>query len=187
MDDIVRGILQARIVEWVDVPFSRGSSQARSPTLHADSLPAEPQGKPTGKPQGKSTGVGSLFLLPRIFPAQESNWGLLCCRQIVYQLNGDVINQLQDHKLTVMVSRRGGQNRGSGRWALFTAPLSPGKRGQHEETQETSGLLPAGRPVENPSLDTHASAGSGGRCEGLQAPHPKLNHLTDASAHRSTH
>ena len=122
MDDIVRGILQARIVEWVDVPFSRGSSQARSPTLHADSLPAEPQGKPTGKPRGKSTGVGSLFLLPRIFPAQESNWGLLCCRQIVYQLNGDVINQLQDHKLTVMVSRRGGQNRGSGRWALFTAP-----------------------------------------------------------------
>ena len=139
MDDTVRGILQARIVEWVDVPFSRGSSQPRSPTLQADSLPAEPQGKPTGKPQGKSTGVGSLFLLPRIFPAQESNWGLLCCRQIVYQLNGGVINQLQDHKLTVMVSRKG-QNRGSGRWALFTAALVPWQEGT------TRGNSGKGRP-----------------------------------------
>ena len=29
---IVRGILQARILEWVDVPFSRGSSQSRDLT-----------------------------------------------------------------------------------------------------------------------------------------------------------
>ena len=36
-----------------------------SPTLQADSLPAEPQGKP------KNTGVGSLSLLQRIFPTQE--------------------------------------------------------------------------------------------------------------------
>ena len=46
----VRGILQARILEWVAFPFSRGSSQprgwSRSPALQADSLPAEPQGKP---------------------------------------------------------------------------------------------------------------------------------------------
>ena len=27
MDDTVRGILQARIPEWVAIPFSRGSSQ----------------------------------------------------------------------------------------------------------------------------------------------------------------
>ena len=57
----VHGIVQARILEWVAFPFSRGSSQARSPALQADSLPAEPQGKP------KSTGVGSLSLLPQIF------------------------------------------------------------------------------------------------------------------------
>ena len=37
--------LQARILEWVALPFSRGSSQPRSPTLQ-DSLPAELQGKP---------------------------------------------------------------------------------------------------------------------------------------------
>ena len=55
--------------------------EPRSPTLRADSLPAEPQGKP------KNTGVGSLSLLQWIFPAQESNWGLLHCRQILYQLS----------------------------------------------------------------------------------------------------
>ena len=46
-----------------------------------DSLPAEPQGKP------KNTGVGSLSLLQQIFLTQESNWGLLHCRQILYQLS----------------------------------------------------------------------------------------------------
>ena len=32
MDYTVHGILQARILEWVALPFSRGSSQPRSPT-----------------------------------------------------------------------------------------------------------------------------------------------------------
>ena len=44
------GLLQARILEWVAFPFSRASShpeiESRSPTLQADSLPAEPQGSP---------------------------------------------------------------------------------------------------------------------------------------------
>ena len=39
------GILQARILKWVAIPFSWGSSQPRCPTLQADSLPAEPPGK----------------------------------------------------------------------------------------------------------------------------------------------
>ena len=30
MDYIVHGILQARILEWVAIPFSRGSSQPRN-------------------------------------------------------------------------------------------------------------------------------------------------------------
>ena len=42
----VHGILQARILEWVAIPFSRGSSQARSPALQADSLLSEQAGKP---------------------------------------------------------------------------------------------------------------------------------------------
>ena len=43
------GILQVRILEWVAVPFFRGSPQPwielRSPTLNADSSPSEPPGK----------------------------------------------------------------------------------------------------------------------------------------------
>ena len=43
------GILQARILKWVAIPFSRGSSQPRveprSPEFQADSLLSEPPGK----------------------------------------------------------------------------------------------------------------------------------------------
>ena len=77
MDYTVRGILPARILEWVAIPFSRGSQsrdQTQVSTLQADSLPAEPQEKP------KNTGVGSLPLLQQIFPTQESNQSLLRCR-----------------------------------------------------------------------------------------------------------
>ena len=85
MDYTIHGILQARILEWEDFPFSWGSSQARDRTqvsaLQADSLPAEPQGKP------KKTGVGSLSFLQGIFLTQESNQGLLHCRRILYQLS----------------------------------------------------------------------------------------------------
>ena len=37
----------ARILEWVAISFSRGSSQPRSLSLQAKSLPTEVQGKPT--------------------------------------------------------------------------------------------------------------------------------------------
>ena len=43
------------------------------------------QSWPQGKPN--NTGVGSLSLLQGIFPTQESNWGLLHCRWIPYQLS----------------------------------------------------------------------------------------------------
>ena len=45
----IHGILQARILEWVAIFFSRRSSSPRfepgSPALQADSLPSEPPGK----------------------------------------------------------------------------------------------------------------------------------------------
>ena len=62
-----------------DLPNS--GIKPRFPTVQADSLPAEPPGKP------KNTGVGSLSLLQQIFLTQESSWGLLHCRQILYQLS----------------------------------------------------------------------------------------------------
>ena len=76
------GILQARILEWVAMPSSKGSSQpkdqTRSPTFQAGSLLSEPPGKPT------NTAVGSLYLLQGIFLTQELNQGLLHCRRILY-------------------------------------------------------------------------------------------------------
>ena len=46
----LHGILQARILEWVAIPFSRhlpdSGIKPRSPALQADSLPSEPPGKP---------------------------------------------------------------------------------------------------------------------------------------------
>ena len=40
----VHGISKARILEWVAISFSRGSSWPRSPALQADSLPLSHQG-----------------------------------------------------------------------------------------------------------------------------------------------
>ena len=53
----------------------------RSPILQADSLPSELPGKP------ENTGVDSLFLLQGNFLTWESNWKLLHCKQILYQLS----------------------------------------------------------------------------------------------------
>ena len=72
---------------WSEQPFPSSGDlpnpgiEPRSPVLQADSLLAEPPGKP------KNTGVGSLSLLQWIFPTQELNWGLLHCRRILYQLS----------------------------------------------------------------------------------------------------
>ena len=52
-----------------------------SPALQVDSLPSKPPGKP------KNTGVGSLPLVQEIVLTQGSNWGLLHCRWILYQLS----------------------------------------------------------------------------------------------------
>ena len=83
MDYTVHEILQVRILEFGlpcpplgDLP--NPEIKPRSPTLQVDSLPSEPSGKP------KNTGVG---ILHGIFPTQESNWGLLHCRWILYQLS----------------------------------------------------------------------------------------------------
>ena len=66
---------------WRGQPFPspgdlpKPGNEPRFPTFQADSLPTELQVKP------KNTGVGSLSLLQQIFLTQESNQGLLHCRQ----------------------------------------------------------------------------------------------------------
>ena len=72
----VHGVSHARILEWVAMPSSSGSSQ---PGELNSGLPhywwilyhLSHQGSP------ENTGVGSLSLLQGNFPKQESNWGLL--------------------------------------------------------------------------------------------------------------
>ena len=107
----VHGILQAIILEWVAIPFTRDlpnpGIKSRSKALQTDSLPTEPQGKPKWSEScsvlsdslqshklcspwnspGQNTEVGSLSLLQGIFPTQESNPDLPHCRRILYQLS----------------------------------------------------------------------------------------------------
>ena len=81
----VHGIIQARMLAWVAVPFSMNlpnpGIEPRPPALQAYSLTAKPPGK------SKNTGVGSLSLLQRIFPTYELNQGVLHCRWLLYQLS----------------------------------------------------------------------------------------------------
>ena len=62
MDYTVHGILQAKNIGENILDLPNPGIEPRSPELQADSLPAEPPGKP------KNTGVGSLSLLQQIFP-----------------------------------------------------------------------------------------------------------------------
>ena len=80
--------------------LSRGSSQPRDETQVSHIaggffLPAESPGKL------KNTGVGSLSLLQQIFLTQESNQGLLHCRQSLYQLS------YQGSPITIEENREG--------------------------------------------------------------------------------
>ena len=91
MDYIVHGILQARIVEWVAVPWRR--KWQPTPVF----LPGESHGRrslvgysPRGRKESDTTEqlhFTSLTLLQGIFPTQALNPGLLHCRRILYQLS----------------------------------------------------------------------------------------------------
>ena len=102
------GILQARILEWVAIPFSRASSQPNClpmPLFTGDSpgkntgvgchsllqsiFPTQLFATPlfTGDSPGKNTGAGCHSLLQSIFPTQGLNPGLLHCRQVLSHLS----------------------------------------------------------------------------------------------------
>ena len=87
---------------WSGLPCP---SWSPSPALQVDSLPAEPPGKPN------NTGVGSLSLLQWIFPTQGSNWGLLHCRRILYQLSYREAQKLKLEWVAMPSSRGSSQPR----------------------------------------------------------------------------
>ena len=60
-----------------------GECESRS--VMSDSLGPHGLYSPWNSP-GQNTGVGSLSLFQGIFLTQESNWGLLHCRQILYRV-----------------------------------------------------------------------------------------------------
>ena len=80
----VHGILQASILEWLAIPFSKSESESQS--IMSKSLQPHGLYSPWNSP-GHHTGVGSLSLLQGIFPTQRSNPGLLHCRHVLYQLS----------------------------------------------------------------------------------------------------
>ena len=113
-DSLGQGFPQARILPSPG-GLPNSSIEPRSPALQADPLPAEPWGKP------KNTGVGSLSLLQEIFPTRESNWGLLHCRHILYQLTyqgspqglGPRFNHIPMWLLGPSIGRKHGSRAGS--------------------------------------------------------------------------
>ena len=79
------GILQARMLEWVAIPSSRGSIHSRD--VSQVSHIADEFFTVWATREALNIGVGSLALLQVIFPTQYSNQGLLHCRWILYQLS----------------------------------------------------------------------------------------------------
>ena len=77
----VHGILQARILEWVSISFSRGSSQLRDRTQVSHIAGGFFNIWTTREAQEYWKPIPS----PGIFLIQESNQGLLHCRRILYQ------------------------------------------------------------------------------------------------------
>ena len=75
----------SRILEWVPYPFSRGSSWPRDWTGVSSIADRLFTNWAIREAQEYWSGLPSL--LQWIFLTQESNWGLLHCRQILYQLS----------------------------------------------------------------------------------------------------
>ena len=86
----VHGILQAKLLEWVAMPFCSGFSPPRDWTHTSCLLQWQALSLPPGKPDGlsgNSTEMDFNFLLQGIFPTQGSNPGLPHCRQMLYHLS----------------------------------------------------------------------------------------------------
>ena len=83
-------------MRWLCQPLRAGPGMLQSESVRESEIRSvvsnslRPHGhySPWNSPD-QNTGVGSLPLLQQIFLAQESNWGLLHCRQVLYQLSSE--------------------------------------------------------------------------------------------------
>ena len=96
-DSSVPGILQARILEWVAISFSRKVKVAQSNSLQPHGLSARLLCLWSSPSQNSQ--LGSHSLLQEIFPIQGLNPGLPHCRQFLYRLSHQVLtkNGLSPH------------------------------------------------------------------------------------------
>ena len=118
----VHGILQARVLEWVVIPFSRGSSdpgiKSESPALQANSLPLSHQANSRNR-VGSQTQVCWTSLLQ-------------CSRDFWYIFNGlggESKDGMGLNRWMVLLFK---QQIGTEHWVLFSSPvmiLSFGSRG----------------------------------------------------------
>ena len=84
---VVHGILQARILEWVAFPFSRGFSQPRDQTQVCHIAGRFFTSWATREAQEYWSALTLRSFLQQIFPTQGLNPGIPYCRQILYQLS----------------------------------------------------------------------------------------------------
>ena len=93
-----------------------------------DPMDCSPQGSSVpGNSPGKNTGVGSLSLLPGIFPTQDLNGGLLHCRQILYRLCYQRL--------------RSGRKEVEGEWGRHLCPGLDSKSGTFTSVSRKSSML----------------------------------------------
>ena len=78
----VHGVLQARILQWVAVPSSRGSSRSRDWTQvsYGSCIGRWPPGKPSRAAQGASVprnGTSTVYRVQRQYDCPQAHWLLL--------------------------------------------------------------------------------------------------------------
>ena len=96
------GILQAKILEWIAMPSSKGSSQPRD--LIQVSCIAGGLLTVWGTREAQEYWSGNPFSLQRNFSTQELNWVLLHCRQILYQLSRGEVHESESVSYSVLCS-----------------------------------------------------------------------------------
>ena len=91
MDYTVRRILQARILEWVAFPFSRGSArpgiEPESPELQEDLLPIELWGKPTGTDTEGQPDIQQKLRILDCYPIADFALVYFCILQVFKDKN----------------------------------------------------------------------------------------------------
>ena len=126
----VHGIFQARVLEWIAISFSRGSSQPRDRTRVSCTAGRRFTIWATREAQyffeplfwgrgGKNTGVG-CSLLQETFPTQGLNPGLPHCRQMLLNSNEMKAMEGRQWRSFWMVCSRGKENK----WARKTIQIN---------------------------------------------------------------